>query len=759
MCLTKYLITAALIIVISPVEILIKPISSEEEKFNVKVFSLDKTGWKTVNYTEIIANSTSINKETTKKGDDIEFGIGNVKLVEVVDWDDDERNNELQSSLGTKDLPVTIAMLQAGDKQQIGGSSNGTSLLSSRHNRYRKSGKLVYHGRVMQNGTVHLEGGLKLQLNTYKPVEIGRRRGILRNSHEEAQEEPSILINSRWSDSKGKSFTSGGSFLSHRNKIQEEPLKRSSSGSADNTTLARGISEWRPIIFGEMPRHTTSRTNPPDQVELITSGSVKLGGFENKAEAVNEIEETSTTATSSTSLRTNGSNRQVGIAGNLRWQPIDTTTAWPIKDSPQNEYVWPIKYTKRDESSRPTKETIHYGRFVQDSKRHVYVKPTTLNIPLDHDEERVVDELDGGIIVAPTKKVNDVPKFEATWLSNRTTVLPEKRRPLKPDQWVPIDWSHFPKTYSAPLEVGELNSSRGLSAGGRRAIAPYMDSSSLDTLAQKSLASDLSYTFSPRSVYQLQFGRNVRRLIKADRPLAATSPPLVQPLAVISRPSQQLAAELMKRFRAQQEQISLAKSRAAAAASHRKQQVVEKRQLQQRSSSYGPAATIRLPPIILPSVGGEGSISAAGIGDVVKEVHVSAHVPRAIVPAPPIPVALESMSSSETGQRQQTVARGLHERLLEQISKKLPHVGLRMTQIRVPIPTIRLPSSSASMAPTRQTASVLVPALPQTTTTYLTETQELPRHTTIMRTTQFTPATRTTVYTTDHQTGATEFVL
>lgn len=71
--------------------------------------------------------------------------------------------------------------------------------------------------------------------------------------------------------------------------------------------------------------------------------------------------------------------------------------------------------------------------------------------------------------------------------------------------------------------------------------------------------------------------------------------------------------------------------------------------------------------------------------------------------------------------------------------------------VRMQLPPLRLQQAPV----TRQTASYVIPPMPKKTTTYLTETQAVPTHTTIMHTTQFTPATKTTIFTTDHQPIAT----
>lgn len=90
------------------------------------------------------------------------------------------------------------------------------------------------------------------------------------------------------------------------------------------------------------------------------------------------------------------------------------------------------------------------------------------------------------------------------------------------------------------------------------------------------------------------------------------------------------------------------------------------------------------------------------------------------------------------------------ERLLNKLSS---------TSVRVPalIPgSVRLslqPSGNTMRGLTRQTGSFVIAPVPKKTTTYLTETQEMPTHTTITQVVKFTPATRTTVYTTDHDLG------
>lgn len=99
-------------------------------------------------------------------------------------------------------------------------------------------------------------------------------------------------------------------------------------------------------------------------------------------------------------------------------------------------------------------------------------------------------------------------------------------------------------------------------------------------------------------------------------------------------------------------------------------------------------------------------------------------------------------------------------RFMRHLSENMPQVAIRMpaqTQFRLQVPAIQLAnplraSAQPASGVTRQTGSFIVPPRPKKTTTLMTETQEIPLHTTIIHSTQYTPATRTTVYTTDHQT-------
>ena len=122
-----------------------------------------------------------------------------------------------------------------------------------------------------------------------------------------------------------------------------------------------------------------------------------------------------------------------------------------------------------------------------------------------------------------------------------------------------------------------------------------------------------------------------------------------------------------------------------------------------------------------------------------------------------VSAAYESMEALNRFQMAPTA-----QRIIRQLSNNLPQVNVRIpasfNQLRLQVPALQLPfgANRARQLPnaapvTRQTGSFIIPPVPKKTTTYMTETQAMPTHTTIMQTTQFTPATRTTVYTTDHQ--------
>lgn len=145
------------------------------------------------------------------------------------------------------------------------------------------------------------------------------------------------------------------------------------------------------------------------------------------------------------------------------------------------------------------------------------------------------------------------------------------------------------------------------------------------------------------------------------------------------------------------------------------------------------------------------------IREVIKEVPVMPiQLSRVIQmpPAPSIPMPAPVMVPSPAVMIQSPARQ-----IIRQISNSMPTVSMRIpqiapiTQIRLPLP-IRLAASTSqpsNPAPvTRQTGSFITPPVPKKTTTYLTQTQAVPTHTTIMHSTQYTPATRTTVYTTEH---------
>lgn len=138
--------------------------------------------------------------------------------------------------------------------------------------------------------------------------------------------------------------------------------------------------------------------------------------------------------------------------------------------------------------------------------------------------------------------------------------------------------------------------------------------------------------------------------------------------------------------------------------------------------------------------------------------------PATPVIPPPVASLIREVGSLETSSfvNNPPSSYGTAKRFMRQLSESMPQVAIRMpaqSQFRLQVPAIQLPSSlrtntqpTGTTGVTRQTGSFIVPPRPKKTTTLMTETQDIPVHTTIIHSTQYTPATRTTLYTTDHQT-------
>ena len=147
------------------------------------------------------------------------------------------------------------------------------------------------------------------------------------------------------------------------------------------------------------------------------------------------------------------------------------------------------------------------------------------------------------------------------------------------------------------------------------------------------------------------------------------------------------------------------------------------------------------------------------IREIVKELPVQPIQMQRIILPQPIPIPIPTSPVRENFESP-LGAYAPAQRIIRQLSSSMPQVAVKMPSIsplRLAMPSLQLPLRIGVSNPapvTRQTGSFVIPPMPKKTTTFLTETQAMPSHTTIMQTTQFTPATRTTVYTTDHQTVA-----
>lgn len=763
---------------------------------------LNTTGWRTVNFEP---------EPVVKKNQRQEGGIRQeIKSSKLIEWDDDELNDlhhlkDVSSMVTFQNLHGV--MTPKNDYYTLRPQNE----LASRKTSGKKFSKLVYHGQVKRSGNVKIIDGIKLYINTHRPVTINRRvfspeERIPRASvatmssigasnetkslplstvAELAQEEPSAL-SSRWTETRSNA------------KLAKLDI------SDKHTAMQDAKSSWRPIVV--IPaRNRRNSVTKQSTTKSFSGSNDKLA----KAKLARGLVD-------------------------FKWKPITSSVTSdehePIKPKKIIDYVPTVS-----KASEPFEEPVVYGKKVAEFHQ-------TISSPFELPFE------DDGLIVA-----------------NKRTHLEEPSKQREPksansfstkswdNRWTPVETTTLPVgSASSTEQVTTTTPFPTLSAPSSATVTNHSES------AQKS-ASDVNYIYSSQPVstnsqQDWSYGSSRQPTSSGNsyysnyvmQPQQAVVEQPVQPAgAIIDTTSGQTPEMILDRepqpvqpadysmpqsiasfqpaqaplnrpinltydsyynqpARAQQPPYSppqpvrqapttVAPARELVRQEHHYHYYNSQQQQQQpeRSSSNNnqpnreqPSQIIReIQPLLItqPVIQQPASTTTTStpapaqiIREIIKEVPVQTmqiqpiQLPRIVLPQTmPISMSQPTRELDPVYQNYNSGASGVPtaQRLIRQISSSIPSVSIRalpqiagIPQIRLPIPTMQLPiklatpMSTATGQVTRQTGSFVIPPMPKKTTTYLTETQEMPSHTTIMHTTQFTPATRTIVYTTDHQT-------
>jgi len=698
---------------------------------------LDKSGWRTIEFSsESLANEPDIREDSLPH-----VKRNSSRSSKLIEWDDEDLN-DLQSS---KDASYLFPQW----KSVRNSASNQRKNTNHKHRRgTNKFSRLIYHGQVKGNESMRVVDGIKLHIDTHQPLAINRRSSSNRflptiHAFEEAQEEPTVL-NSRWSGS----VLSGG--------LRDESSKQ----LADQ----QSSSDWKPLVVGPRIRRTGKTKKTLHIGNLIETKQPR---------ALNE-----------------------SFTLDYNWKPIETKLTESIrKIAKERNMVVGL-------GLEVGKESVIYGKKTVEAPRQL--TPSSIGQPFDDD----------GIIVAnisPDESTNESRGQKRTeYVLSRES--PVKRQ--LDNRWTPVDTttvSNFETTTdfhsvvpssaltataanqseSAQKSASDLNyiyssqpvaGQSELLANGRQSASGYysnivvqpQQSGPLVEQPQQQLTgaiidttsgqtpemimdrspelppgetfsiSQLNANFQPvqgSQVNRASFNYDNSNYYTPTRQLTSNQSPQPIRQAQTTAPSGQVVRQEhhYHYYNQQQAERQTQPSNQVSVIREVQPLIISQPLVQQQSTT----TTTPAPQIIR---------------EIIKEVPVQTmpvEIPRIIVP--------QTISVQQTRDLEPNSGYGSYapavpaQRIIRQISNgmqtlRVPQMPV-VPQIRLPLPSLQLPVRLAqNQAPvTRQTGSFVIPPMPKKTTTYLTETQAVPTHTTIMHTTQFTPATRTTVYTTDHQ--------
>lgn len=769
---------------------------------------LNSTGWRTINLEpeiSVIKNSRRPAEDRDNHKEENSLAAKSKKLIE---WDDDELNDlhhlkDVSTMLSFQNLHGVIT--PKNDYYKKRPQAEQTEAPRKPSTRFSK---LVYHGQVKRSGNMKVIDGIKLYINTHRPVSIHRQafgashhnqRALITESparvnettststkgtlSDVAQEEPSAL-SSRWTESRPTKVTK----LDADNKFQ----------SVQDSKFS-----WKPILFVS----SRSRRTVGKQVAIKLHPSAD--GLSAKTEK----------------------SKLVRTGSDLKWKPITSEFREPQPAK--------VKLIKRSNSTTNGKvdEGVVYGKKTPDLLSIKQVASSNIEQPFEED----------GIIVA-----NKGDQFEELTGRQREpkSVGDLGSNKVWDNRWTPVE------TTTVLIGSSLIEQVQATTTPFPTLAAPSNSGANHSEFAQKS-ASDLNYIYSSQPVSssqpQQEFNRQPSNsyysnyVMQPTQQVAEQQPALTgtiidttsgqTPEMIIDREPQPVQqsdysmpqtsasfqpaqappvrpaimptyadsyynqpvrtqapyAAAPQPLPVRQSPTTVAPTREIVRQEHH-YHYYNSNQQSERSQSNNNNHQQQQPvreqsqiirelqpllitqPIIQQQVSTTTTTTPAPpqqiIREIIKEVPMQTReiqpiqLPRIIIPQTMPQISMSSQPTRELESAYPAYQQGgsvvpSAQRIIRQISSSIPTVSMRafpgIPQIKLPIPSIQLPLKLAA-APTnqaqvtRQTGAFVMPPMPKKTTTYLTETQEMPSHTTIMHTTQFTPATRTIVYTTDHQT-------
>lgn len=763
------------------------------------------TGWRTVEVSGVGAEGERDDSSRPKRRNSTTVAPSE-RDKKLVEWDDDDLNDFLQN---IRDQEKNGGDLQDLDLQSL--ARSGANV-----NRPRKSSKfsrLVYHGQVKQNSTtIKLRDGLKIHIDTHRPLAIYRRsqqkqqqRPKLANAVDSTSEQPSTVVaDSHWSvESSGdlqspvNSISSSSSSELVRSSSDWRPIvmtaalrsRRSGKTSLADATRIGGKSPTNP----NSSNTTTTTKNPRFFEKLSESSGLRWKPIVSEAKSLKlRVDEVAkkTEDRGDISRIIPKKNGDV-VYGKVSLEENSRTISARIEEPFEDEGLIVLRNqmsVKTTGQRSPKSHKLLAPKENPENTSYVRRKDDNRWTPVDSTTTRAATVIDD--LATTTAATTSISTTTATHASSNGSMELAAHRSASDLNYI---YSSQPDTLSSRSSGSSSYYSNYL-LPAQQVAQPIVDQQAgaiIDTTSGQlpEMIAERAPDLPPAPVYENSGYSMPQTSVSAFQPAQPLPPrqPVLQPAmasygAYSDYGPPRVQQQPQQAVRAQQPAPQVVKQEHHYHYYNQQQQQREQQQQQQQpdrqmiiQQAQQPTSQIirEIQPMLIvqqsvPTTTTTTTTTTPAPQQIIREIirETPMQPPSTpqfsrLIQLPPQPVVRELEPPTAV---QYTIDTNPAQRIIRQLSSSLPSVSMRMPQL-APLPPIRLPAfqlpirlgpsgSAASNQPpvTRQTGSFVIPPMPKKTTTYLTETQAMPTHTTIMHTTQFTPATRTTVFTTDHDT-------
>lgn len=694
---------------------------------------LDRSGWKKL-------ESGSRYPESHHKSIELQKSIRGKNFVE---WDDDDLNDG-RFTRSQEDFKLDKTDHKAQDFGKVESAPVKSWRVKSRDTG-SKFNRLIYHGQLNSNETTRVVDGIKLHINLYKPVSIIRRPNNKQSKYQIHLPERTTSARPYDDDDDDDNDDNRSNIHSvHRSETKQQHTQ--TARNMDVVPLAGSGSDWKPIVVAKQSRLNST-------VALVGKPlTKKMSNF--------DLKPTKTLSSS-------------------KWKPVsrERKLKFPMPNKDDGHFT-----TTLSSISEPFEDsglvTARFGELepsiVHQERKNERRESKSMSIKKVSGAGWTPVELVNGSFTEMTTTTTMSPTTTTNVLLNSSEPAQRSASDLNYIYSQAMQSSQSSESSRQPYAAGSYYSSyltppvtqpqQVVEQPQQPAIVDTTSGQAPEMIAdrQPEVPQTALVDYSSQAMSSL-IQQPVRTPTYASYDIGSNyAPPRAQPQPQSTRQPQPQIVRQEHHYHYYNSQSPQRQQTS--------QEVPSDRSQTSQIASQQPIIREIQPLLISQPIVQQQPTSSTTqapqiIREIIKEVPVASTfqqipipIPRIIAP-PPIAIPLSPASREldpiySFGNPTQ--------RIIRQISGSVPTVSFRaaatvpvVPQIRLPVPTIQLPvrlAPSNNLAPiTRQTGSFLIPPIPKKTTTYLTETQAMPTHTTIMHTTQFTPATRTTVFTTDHQ--------